>query len=147
MTPTPRARRTSRFATTAGCRNISTFMAGATSTGTAVARYSVESASSAMPCANFPRMLAVAGATSSRSGPDAVVVGGMALGAHRMAREGLERHRGDELRRMPRHNDVHVHVALLQLAQHLARLVGVDAAGDAENDPGRRTTPLPGPRG
>ena len=44
-----------------------TFIAGATSTGAVVARYSVERKSSAMPCANLARMLAVAGATTSAS--------------------------------------------------------------------------------
>ena len=61
---TPRARRMSRFSRTAGWSNMFTFMAGATITLALVARYSVVSASSAMPRANLPRTLAVAGATS-----------------------------------------------------------------------------------
>ena len=47
------------------------FIAGATSTGAFVARYSDVRKSSAMPLANLPRMLAVAGATMSRSMLDA----------------------------------------------------------------------------
>ena len=71
MMPTPRARSTSRFSITAGCRNMLTFMAGATSTGEVVARNSVLSASSAIPRANLPSVLAVAGATSNRSAASA----------------------------------------------------------------------------
>src|SRR5580704_3930150 len=44
-----------------------TFIAGATTTGAVEARYNVVRKSSAMPCANFARMSAVAGATSNRS--------------------------------------------------------------------------------
>ena len=46
-------------------------MAGATSTGARVAMKRVDRKSSAMPFANLPMMLAVAGATSSRSIVDA----------------------------------------------------------------------------
>ena len=73
------ARRTARrappacrgCARTASCANIWVFIAGATSTGARVAMYSVDRKSSAMPLANLPMMLAVAGATSSRSIVDA----------------------------------------------------------------------------
>src|SRR5512143_3978157 len=84
-TKTPWARRVARFSWTAGCSYMLTFMAGATSTGAFVARYSVLSASSAMPRANLPRMLAVAGATSSRSASSAIETWRMspfAPGAH-----------------------------------------------------------------
>ncbi len=47
------------------------FMAGARSTGARVARYKADRKSSARPCANFARLLAVAGATSSKSIVDA----------------------------------------------------------------------------
>ncbi len=47
------------------------FIAGAINTGAVVARYSDDRKSSAMPLANLPMTLAVAGATSSRSAVDA----------------------------------------------------------------------------
>ena len=48
--PRPRARRMARFSSTAGCSNMLTFMAGATSTGAARREVErAESASSAMP--------------------------------------------------------------------------------------------------
>ena len=53
---------------TAGCAHISQFMAGAMMTGLPEkASKSVERASSAMPEATLPMMLAVAGATTSIS--------------------------------------------------------------------------------
>jgi hypothetical protein len=43
------------------------FMAGAITRGAVTARWNVERRSSAMPCANFPSTLAVAGATTIAS--------------------------------------------------------------------------------
>ena len=51
----------------AACSHMRTFIAGATSTGLSVASSSVEARSSAIPAAMFARMLAVAGATTTRS--------------------------------------------------------------------------------
>ena len=60
---TPQDFRRAMFSLTAGWDHIPGFMAGATSTGQATERKVVETRSSAMPPANFPIMLAVAGAT------------------------------------------------------------------------------------
>ncbi len=62
----PRSRRTSTFSRTAGEAYIWLFIAGARSTGAAVAITTVESMSSAMPPRIFPRMFAVAGAIIRR---------------------------------------------------------------------------------
>src|SRR5579883_1029285 len=64
---TPRPSSSARFACVAGWFHIFTFIAGATITGAVVARYIVVRKSSAIPCANLARMLAVAGATTSAS--------------------------------------------------------------------------------
>jgi hypothetical protein len=71
------------FSTTAACSNMFTFMAGATRTGARVASKSVESASSAIPCAILPRTLAVAGATRSSSAASARLMCVMSLSAPR----------------------------------------------------------------
>src|SRR5712692_6031079 len=49
ITCTPRARRICRFSCVAACSHMLTFIAGATTTGAVVARYSVVRKSSAMP--------------------------------------------------------------------------------------------------
>ena len=56
----------SMFSLTAGCAYMFGFMAGAIMTGQVTERNVVESRSSAMPLANLPMMLAVAGATRKR---------------------------------------------------------------------------------
>ena len=48
------------------------FMAGASSTGAVVARYREDRKSSAIPAANFPMTLAVAGATTRSAMSDAI---------------------------------------------------------------------------
>ncbi|CFP60231.1 Uncharacterised protein [Bordetella pertussis] len=53
----------------AGLAHISRFMAGATSKGQARARHSVESRSSARPCASLAMKSALAGAISTASAP------------------------------------------------------------------------------
>ena len=63
----PRPRRVSRFACVAGFRHMAAFIAGANSTGAALATSVVDSRSSAMPQAVLARMLAVAGATTIAS--------------------------------------------------------------------------------
>ena len=55
------------FPCTASWAHMFEFIAGASSTGAVVARYREQRKSSAIPPANLPMMLAVAGATSSRS--------------------------------------------------------------------------------
>ena len=55
------------FACVAACCHIRTFIAGATSTRLSVASSSVVARSSASPAAMRARMLAVAGATTTRS--------------------------------------------------------------------------------
>ena len=119
-----------------------TFIAGATTTGALVARYSVLSASSAMPRANLPTLLAVAGATSSRSASSARLmcrISPFSPSAHWSWNTGWRESASNvsgvtNCVAARRHHHPHVHAAPLQLAQHLARLVGADAARDAEND-------------
>ena len=67
MKCTPRRRSVSTLATVAACVHMRTFIAGAASTGLSVASRTVAARSSAMPAAMRARMLAVAGATTSRS--------------------------------------------------------------------------------
>src|SRR3990172_12631573 len=55
------------FSCTTGLAYILLFIAGAIRTGDVTDKYSVERRSSAMPLANFPIILAVAGATINRS--------------------------------------------------------------------------------
>ena len=67
MKVTPRFFSVSTLATVAACVHMRTFIAGAASTGLSVASKTVEARSSARPDAMRARMLAVAGATTSRS--------------------------------------------------------------------------------
>ena len=55
------------LACVAACSHMRTFIAGAASTGLSVASSSVVARSSPIPAAIFARMLAVAGATTTRS--------------------------------------------------------------------------------
>ena len=95
-----------------------------------------------MPLANLPMTLAVHGATSSSAMPSAIAMCSMSAFMpgpplrrdHRTPRDRLEGHRPDEPRRRARHHGDDVVPALLQPAAHLDRLVGADAAGDAEGD-------------
>ena len=95
-----------------------------------------------MPCANLPMTLAVAGATSSRPmsvasamcSMSALAPGGELVGDHPPPRDRLEGDRPDEPPRRPRHDRGDVVPALLQPARDLDRLVGADAAADAEGD-------------
>ena len=64
---TPRSARVFRLSCTAGCRSIVGFIAGAIRTGQGAARSAVVRKSSATPQAYFPRKLAVAGATMTKS--------------------------------------------------------------------------------
>ena len=63
----PRCFRVSTLAAVAAWVHMRTFIAGATSTGLSVASSTVAARSSARPAAMRARMLAVAGATTSRS--------------------------------------------------------------------------------
>ena len=63
----PRCFRVATLAAVAAWVHMRTFIAGATSTGLSVASSTVEARSSARPEAMRARMLAVAGATTSRS--------------------------------------------------------------------------------
>ena len=103
-----------------------------------------------MPLANLPMTLAVHGATSSSAMPigdrDVLDVGVHARAPlrrdHRTPGDRLEGHRPDEPRRRARHHRHDVVAALLQPAAHLDRLVGADAAGDAERDQGHGQLPV-----
>ena len=64
---TPRARRAAMLAAVAGWSHMRTFMAGATSTGLSVASSTVLARSSASPAAILASILALAGATTTRS--------------------------------------------------------------------------------
>ena len=121
-----------------------TFMAGATITGAVVARYSVVRKSSAIPCANLARMLAVAGATTSASVLCAASMCSMAearlpsgdfrrrpqAGDDFVSGERGEGERLDELLRRLGHDHVNIERLLLQGAHQLRCLVSGDAAGD-----------------
>ena len=101
-----------------------------------------------MPLANLPMMFAVAGATSSRAMSVASAMCSMSAFAPRRELVGddaapgdrLERHLADEAARRPRHDRGDVVAALLQPARDLDRLVGADAAGDAERDQGHHAS-------
>ena len=56
------------FALVAGCSHIAGFIAGATSTGARLASSTVEAKSVVSPCAMRASILALAGATTIRSG-------------------------------------------------------------------------------
>ena len=71
ITCAPRCRRVVRLACVAGCSLMPPSIAGAMSRGQREARAVTESMSSARPCASFAIVLAVAGATASRSASSA----------------------------------------------------------------------------
>ena len=95
-----------------------------------------------MPLANLPMMLAVAGAIEQqidrRRERDVLDVGVGArlelVGDDAPPGDRLERDRADEPRGGGRHDGDDFVAALLQPARDLDRLVGADAAGDAERD-------------
>ena len=118
------------------------FMAGAISTGARVARYSELRKSSAMPCANLPMMLAVAGATSSSLISVASAMCSMSALAPRAYWSVMTGRRviaskvtsPTNRARRARHDGGHLVAAFLQSARDLDRLVGADAAGHAKGD-------------
>ena len=138
----PRAISVSRFFATAGCSNMLVFIAGASSTGALVAMNSDERKSSARPLANLPTVLAVAGATSSRSMVDAIEMCSMSALAPAFHWSVITSRRviaskvsgPDELGRRAGHHRDHLVAVLLEPARDLDRLVGADAAGHAECD-------------
>ncbi len=69
ITVMPSARSVATLRCVAGLSHISTFIAGATSSGQLRARHAVERRSSAMPLASFARKSALAGATTIASAP------------------------------------------------------------------------------
>ena len=146
-----RARRTSRraprasarFCCTAGCASMFVFMAGASSTGAVVARYSEDRKSSAIPCANFPMTLAVAGATTRSAMSEAIEMCSMsafAPGFHWLVitrrRVMASKVTGADEAPAPRASSRPDHVvpALLQQTRELDGLVGADSAGHSEGD-------------
>jgi hypothetical protein len=64
---TPRRRRASTFSTVAGCSHMRLCIAGASTSGTVVARTVMLTTSSARPCASLAMKLAVAGITRRAS--------------------------------------------------------------------------------
>ena len=67
ITCTPSSTKVAKLRCVAFAAHICWFMAGATHTGALVAKYKVESRSSAKPAANFAMVLQLAGATKSKS--------------------------------------------------------------------------------
>ena len=118
------------------------FIAGATSTGAFVARYSDVRKSSAMPLANLPMMFAVAGATMQqvdarreRDVLDVRIRAGLELARqHAVPRDRLERELADELPRRARHDRDDVVPQLLEAAHDLDRFVGADSAAHADSN-------------
>ena len=138
----PRWRSVATFACVAALAHISRFIAGTTVIGASVARHSVVSRSSARPCARRAMKSAEAGAITICAGPARQFDVAHRrfgrripeVGAHRTARQRLERQRRDELLRAGRHDDLHVDVALLESAREFGAFIGGDAARDAEQD-------------
>ena len=136
---TPSARSVCDVALVAGFSHISTFIAGATSSGQRRARHSVDSRSSARPCASLAMKSAIAGATTIRSRsrdssmcPIASGTRGVPqVGPDRLAGQRLQGRGADEAGRGLGHGDAHVDAGLDQQARELGGLVGGDAAGDA----------------
>ncbi len=101
-----------------------TFMAGASSMGARVASTTAASRSSAIPAAIRAMASAVAGATIDQIGlvgqadvPDVGLLGEVEqLARHRVPGQGLQRERGDELARRPRHHHPHLGARLAQQA-------------------------------
>ena len=118
------------------------FIAGAISTGALVAVYSDDRKSSARPLANLPMVLAVAGATSSRSMLEAIAMCSMSALAPGFHWSVMTSRRviaskvsgPTNAPRRSRHDGDDVVPVLLQAARDLHRLVGADAAGHAECD-------------
>ena len=118
------------------------FIAGAISTGARVARYSELRKSSAMPLANLPMTLAVAGRDEQqrdvRRERDVLDVGVRAarvlVGDDGPAGDRLERDFADEPPGRPGHDRRDLVAALLQPARDLDGLVRADPAGHAERD-------------
>lgn len=117
------------------------FMAGAITMGRGVASSVVEMRSSAIPLAILAMILAVAGATITRSGSCASEMWWMGSeGSSKRPTatgslgERAERERPHKLRGMLAHNDLDARAALLQQAHDIARLIGGDPAGNAQQD-------------
>ncbi len=138
----PSARSCATLRCVAALLHICRFIAGATSSGQSRARHSVDSRSSAMPCASLAMKSAVAGATTIASASRESSMCPMALAApesHRSVSTGLPESAWKVIGAM---NCVAASVITTSTAMpsltssrvELGRLVGGDAAGDAEHD-------------
>ena len=118
------------------------FIAGAISTGAFVARYSEVRKSSAIPLANFPMMLAVAGATSRRSMLDASEICSMsefAPGSNWLVNTRCRVIASNvssptNFLRRPSHHRNDVVPLLLKATDDLDGLVGADSAAHAQSN-------------
>ena len=119
------------FACVAGCAHMRWFIAGATSTGPRCASAASVRTLSAIPCASFASVFAVHGATTSRSACSRCGYGSSLAGRRASAANVFG---GDELLRAARDQRDHVVPGLDEQPRQLARLVGRDAAGYAEED-------------
>ena len=136
------AQRARRCAAWPALSHISRFIAGATSSGQLRATHTVESRSSAMPCASFAMKSAVAGAITIASTPRESSMCAMLLAklaSQRSVTTGLPVSAWnvagvDEFRARLGHRDLHFDVIPLQEPRELGRLVGGDAPGDAQQD-------------
>ena len=126
----------------AAFHHICRFIAGATSNGHSRARHSVDSRSSAAPCASLRMKSAVAGATTIASAPREIAMWPIALsapglpqiGQHRAPGQRLECHRRDEARAGVGEDHVDGDAVLDEQSHELGGLVRGDAAGHAEHD-------------
>ena len=124
--------------------HISVCIAGATTSGAAVARTVVPSRSSARPAASFASVFAVAGRDDDQVGGlperDVAHLGDalVEVGVDRVAADRLERRPADEAQRGRGRHDVHVVAREHERAHDADGLVGRDAAGDPDDDLHRR---------
>ena len=117
------------------------FIAGAIVIGAVVARHSVLTRSSAKPCASLARVLAVAGATTTRSAQRASSIWPIAASAaasHSEVRTGAPTAPGRSARRRSAgvlgHRHLHLRAGVAQAPHQFGGLVRGDAAADAEQD-------------
>ena len=126
----------------AALAHICRFIAGATSSGQSRARHSVDSRSSAWPARAWrgsrprpARRRSRRRRATARCGPWRCRRPTSHRSVqHRPAGQRLERHRRDEAAARLGHHDVDVDAGLDEQAREFGRLVGGDAAGDAEHD-------------
>ena len=126
---TPRWRSVATFACVAALAHIRRFIAGATTIGTSVARHSVDSRSSARPCASRAMKSAVAGAMTMRCGQRASSmwpIAASAAASHRSVRTGRPESAWNvsgvtNSLRAGGHHDLHFGAAILESTRRVRR--------------------------